>query len=162
MSQCRDAAYLAGRSDVATLWVMAFEWLAPVAPAVATIVAGSFGLIRGEGRLRQNLRHDAETLEHLPNPSAAREALTAHVEWQAKLLTEREREGSRSWRRAIDAAVWALASGYASVWVYLHHWPVWLQAPIMVGADCVLLINLARLVAALAIKKRDARGRVIE
>lgn len=140
---------------------MALEWIGPVAPAIATIVAGSFGLIRSDTRLRRNFKQDVETLEHLPDSAGARVTLLAHIEWEAKRLVEQEQEGSRSWRTAIDAALLALGFGYASVWVYFRHWSFWFSAPLMIAADVVMIVNLFRLTGALTIQKRDKRGRII-
>lgn len=133
---------------------MALDWIGQVAPAAATLSAAMLGLTRGQGRLRRNLRHDAETLDHLPEDSPARKMLLDHVAWQAERLSKRESTGEREWRFVVLGAVIALGPGYLSAWLFIQpDWWRWLG----ILPAFLAVVGLFGMVDSLSLKERAPR-----
>jgi hypothetical protein len=135
---------------------MAWEWVAQVAPAAATLVTAAFGLGRGQGKIRRNLKHDAEVVATLPEASEVRKTMLDHMDWQAGQLAERESFGKREWAGVVVAIGLAIGSGYLSIWLFQHQ--AWWRWVALVPA-LLFLVSLYGLVDSLTIKRRAPRSR---
>jgi len=138
---------------------MAWEWALQLAPSIATVAAASFGLIRSDGKLRRNLRHDVETLKELPEGSSARTAMEEHVEWEIAQLRGSAKDGRRDASGAVIGAIMLLGFGYLAVWLVQHDaWWSWFWIPSAILAS----IGIYGVAEGLTTKKRNAQGRAIE
>lgn len=139
------------------------QWLAQLAPSVATLGAASFGLLRGQGKLRRNLRHDVDLVKDLPEDSPAKRIMMEHIERQISILHSREiggkEGGRRDWISFTIGVIFALAGGYGSVWFFANHaW--WRWAGLIGGA--LAAFGLVMIVGGLTPTKRDTKGRAID
>lgn len=131
---------------------MALEWIGQIAPAVAAVGSAAFGLVRGQGRLRSNIRHDAEALKELPSDSPAATALSEHIEWQVKTLRETETEGERNLAMGVWGLFFATVSGYGTVILFAQSgWWRWIASIPLLFTMMMLYV----IMDALTVKKRD-------
>jgi hypothetical protein len=139
------------------------QWMAQLAPSVATLGAASFGLLRGQGKLRRNLRHDVDVAKDLPEDSAAKRIMMEHIEQQISTLRSREiageEGGRRDWTSFTIGMIFALAGGYGSVWFFGNDaW--WRWAGLLSGV--LAAFGLVMIVQGLVVTPRDAKRRVID
>jgi hypothetical protein len=133
---------------------VSYQWAIELAPSIATVCAAALGLVRGQGRLRRNLRHDVETANLLPEGSDSRAALMTYVHWEIDQLRQREKDGRRDWSGFALGLIFALVFGYATVAIYRHpDWWRWFAIPTGVLA-CIGLFGIAD---GLSIQKREDR-----
>lgn len=138
------------------------QWIAQLAPSVATLGAASFGLLRGQGKLRRNLRHDVDLAKDLPEDSAAKRIMMEHIEQQLSTLRSREiggeEGGRRDWTSFTIGMIFALAGGYGCVWFFGNHaW--WRWAGLLGGV--LAAFGLVMIVQGLVVTPRDAKRRAI-
>jgi hypothetical protein len=72
--------------------------------------------MQGPGKLRSNLKHDAELIALLPDGSEARSAMLSHLSSQVERLSKFDVEAKREPAVAGMALVTAVGLGYATVW----------------------------------------------
>lgn len=130
---------------------------------MATLGAASFGLLRGQGKLRRNLRHDVDLAKDLPDGFAGKKILMDHVEQQIAALRSGELGGEaggrRDWSGFTIGVIFALAGGYGTLWFFGHTaWWHWIG--LLTGAAAAL--GLFGITEGLMIKKRNAKGIAIE
>lgn len=140
---------------------VSFEWMVQLAPSLATLGAASFGLFRGQGRLRRNLRHDVDLAKDLPDDFEAKSILMQHIEHQILALHSREitvaQGGRRDWTSTVIGVVMALTGGYGTIWFFSQHtWWEWIG---LVGL-AIGTIGLTMIAEGLRVTKRDVKGRV--
>jgi hypothetical protein len=156
-----DAAFSVPTGDYGEC--VTLQWLPQLAPSVATLGAASFGLLRGQGKLRRNLRHDVDLAKDLPEDSAARRIMMEHIEQQVSTLRARELGGEqgvrRDWTSFTIGMIFALAGGYGCVWFFSNHaW--WRWAGLLPGV--LAAFGLVMLVEGLVVTPRGARRRAAD
>lgn len=134
-----------------------------LAPSLATLGAASFGLLRGQGKLRRNLRHDVDLAKHLPDDFEGKSVLMQHIERQISTLHSREvtgaQGGRRDWTGTVIGIVLALVGGYGTIWFFSQHvWWMW------IGLVSLALgtVGLTMIAEGLRVTKRNARGRILD
>lgn len=147
------------RYEVDSILFVSLQWLLQLAPSAATLGAASFGLIRGEGRLRRNLRSDVTLAKDLPDDFAAKAILMSHIEAEITRLRDRETVGRRDLTGSTLGVIFALAGGYGTLWLFRH--PEWWRWFGLIAALAAAL-GLYGIAEGLTIKKRDSKGRAIE
>jgi hypothetical protein len=142
---------------------VALQWVIQLAPSLATLGAAWFGLLRGQGKLRRNLRHDVEVAKELPDDFEGKKILMQHIERQISTLHSREvtgaQGGRRDWTGTILGIVLALVGGYGTVWFFSQDpWWKWIG---LVGLAPGTL-GLIMIAEGLRVTKRNANGRIID
>ncbi len=135
---------------------MILDWARQLIPVLVPAIVAVVGLTRGQGRLRNNLRHDTETLKELPADSTAWSGLMTHISWQVQTLHHRESIGARDWPSA--ALGFGLATGFGYVTFALfdsNQWWRWLGVLTLLLA----LTGLFGMFDSLALKERTQRGK---
>ncbi|MGH4017975.1 MAG: hypothetical protein ACRDT0_01755 [Pseudonocardiaceae bacterium] len=133
---------------------MVIDWARQLIPVLITAIVALVGLTRGQGRLRNNLRHDAETLKELPADSTAWSKLMTHVEWQVRILHDRESTGTRDWSAATLGVILATGCGYATFALFdSDQWWKWFSLPTFFLA----IVGLVGMFDSLALKERPQR-----
>jgi hypothetical protein len=136
-----------------------WDWVTQAAPGVVALLAGAFGLARGQGKLRSSIRFDVETAAKLPEGSAAHDTLMVHIETQLKELTAQDTERRRDWTGFTLGVIFALSGGYGTVWFFQHSdWWRWFGLITAFAAT----LGLYGMVEGPSRKKRDHIGRAIE
>jgi hypothetical protein len=132
------------------------DWLLQLAPSAATLGAAAFGVARGGGKLRRNLRSDADLAAVLPDDFAGKRILMDHIEDEIRHLHERAKDGRRNWFGFTLGAAFALISGYATLWFFMHpEWWRWFG----LGTGFIAVLGLVGIADSLELKKRDAKRR---
>lgn len=137
---------------------MSIQWLLQLAPSAASVLAASFGLVRGEGKLRRNLRNDVELSKELPDGFNGKEVLMDHIASEIRRLHDRETEGRRDLTGTTLGLIFALAGGYGTIW-FVRHAAWWHWFGLITGLAAAL--GLYGIVEGLTIRKRDSKGRAI-
>jgi hypothetical protein len=141
---------------------VSWQWVIELAPSVATLGAASFGLFRGQGRLRRNLHSDVEIAKELPDSFAGKDVLMTHIEWEITNLHTREARAPgvrRDWPGLVVAVILALGGGYGTVWLFEQSaWWRWVG----LATGTLAAVGLYGIAETLQVKKRDSAGRTIE
>lgn len=113
---------------------MDFDWvgIARAASTALPAIAALAGLSRGPGRLRANLKHDAEILAKLPPDSSAYAALLRLVEAQVARMAKLETEATRHWSMFVVALLVTPLLGWLTIWLVqtATWWSILLAAPV--------------------------------
>jgi hypothetical protein len=129
-----------------------------LAAALAAAASTGFGLVallRGTGRLRNELKADVEIANALPD-GEPKTLLTEHIATKVTRLVAAETELRRDWPFVALATVGAVAFGWVTVWLFEHQaWWSWLLLPL---AAVLALVFVYGFFESLQKRKRDARG----
>jgi hypothetical protein len=100
-----------------------FKDLAPLLSAAAAVVVGLIGVARGTGRVRAELKVDAEIATALLTGNGGREKLLAHIERRIDSLIADETTKTRDW--PILVVTLFVTPGLAALTVFLVQHGTW-------------------------------------
>ncbi len=134
---------------------MNWDTVSKIALAALPVLAAAVSLIRGRGGRRNQIKQDAELLVLLPEGTAARERLLAHLDQSITALTAEEQEKTRD-PMGIGLGAVFLAGAVATLFLAIQGSGWWLLATVV-----LLIFGAAGLSESATKAKRDNQGRRI-
>jgi hypothetical protein len=92
------------------------QYVIPAISASATLIGVVIAARKNEG-LRSRIKEDVDILSNMKEGTLARDALTAHVDWEVDRLIRSETVGERQWGFGVFALVATLALTALSTWL---------------------------------------------
>jgi hypothetical protein len=114
-----------------------WDVLSKIVPAAATALAALLGSMRGGKSLRDNILHDVEILEKLPEESSPRTLMLQHLTTQITMLNS-----ERLIRREIPMLVFSLIAAPLLGWATFALWQLnqWWAYPLAVVTGVLALV----------------------